>query len=138
MSATRTQFTWEFSDDLRERLYAEARLEEVGRPGDSAYILTIHLVRDLMAEPTEENPLLDPERRVGHRVFVTTLRSREDDNVRLLAYLAPVEGHRVAYTMIHNALRANQDAVRKFGYEWLTKLMAEKPKKAVRQRRATT
>jgi hypothetical protein len=134
MTGTYTTFVWEFVSELRERLLAEAELKQVGRPGDHTWLLTVTLVRDVMAAPTEAEPLLDPENRVGKRVYVTTLRSREDDRVRLLAYLAPVEGHRVAYTLIYEALRKHQDAVRKFGYEWLTNLMAEEPKRSVRRK----
>lgn len=137
--ATNFAFRWEFrAANQREAIYAEGELEEVGGPGDKNYLLKIYLVHDEMALPDEANPLLDPSRRVGRRIYVTTVRSREEDQVRLLAYLAPVEGHRLAYTLIFNALRHNVDKVEEFGFDWLTKLMHETPKKAVRKKAVTS
>lgn len=136
--STYVTFRWEFRQgNVRERAYAEARLEAVGRPGEDTFLLTVELVRDEMALPTDGFPLLDPERRTGQRVYVGVVRSREEDRVRLLAYMAPIEGHRVAYTLIYDTLRANQDAVRKFGDEWLTNQMAEEPKRAIRRKAKT-
>lgn len=135
--ATNFTFRWEFRQgNVRERSYAEAELEELGSVGDKNFLLTISLVRDEMALPSADEPLLDPERRVGKRVYVGVVRSREDEKVRQLAYMAPVEGHRMAYTMIFNVLRENVSAVEKFGDDWLTDLMKSTPKKAVRKRKA--
>lgn len=135
MNNTLVAFRWEFRQgNVRERAYAEAELEEVGSPGDKNYLLTVYLVRDDMAYPTDGFPLLDPERRTGQRVYVGVVRSREEEKVRQLAYMAPVEGHRMAYTMIFNLLRENVPAVEKFGDDWLTDLMKSTPKKAVKRR----
>lgn len=119
-------YRWEFRDgSVRERSYLEGRLEQVGRPGEHAYLLTVELVRDEMALPTDGFPLLDPERRTGVRIYVTTLRSREDGAVRQLAYVAPIEGGRMAYTLMFKALQEHQDAVKKFGDKWLIETVAE-------------
>jgi hypothetical protein len=114
-------FRWEFRrQELVRRIYAEAELKNIGRPGDDRYMLTVYLVRDEMRKPGK-GEIIDPAVRVGNRVHVGMVR--DDEKVRLLAFLAPVEANRFAYTLIFNTLLENPDRVLEFGDEWLTDTM---------------
>lgn len=120
----RTSFRWEFrSPTLTHRSYAEAELQTRGRrPADDRWYVDVYLIRDDMAH--DHAALLDPERREGMRVYVGACQ--DEDACRTLAFLAPVEGMRHAYTLIHRVLRANPYKVARFGDEWLTEAFRDR------------
>lgn len=131
--STRTTFIWEFRvSSPWESTFAEAQLSQVGRPSSERYMMHVHLVRDEMREPdaSQGSVVFDPERRVGQRIYVGASCT---DDCRLLAYLAPKEGERLAYKLICNVLRENQDQVRRFGDDWLIETIcgAQPDKEAV-------
>lgn len=127
MAVTAT-FRWEFRNpEVARRVYAEGELRDVGRYGSTGqrFLLEVYLVRDEMAKPRKVKGVLqiDDRRRVGIRIYVGTCR--DEVQCRTLAYLAPVEGTRQAYTMIFDVLKDNPAQVEAFGDEWLTELFKD-------------
>lgn len=118
MSAPTVIYRWYFRDpSLAASTYAEGELEDVGRVGDPRLLMRVSLVRDGMRRPGK---LIDLDEREGQRVYCMTVT--DDDRLRVLAYLAPIEGQRLAYGLIYDAVASSPDAVEKYGDGWLSGL----------------
>ncbi len=110
-------YRWQLGPQTAARsAYAEGILTQLS---EGRYALTVWLVRDEMA-PIVAGRSIDQDDRVGVRVWVGT--SYDDKRVRTLAFLAPVEGHRLATELIQCEVRDHPAAVERFGDEWLSSL----------------
>lgn len=72
----------------------------------------------------QQDKIIDPEIREGVRIYVGTIT--DDENLSILAHLAPVQGQQMAYRMIYTAIKDSPQAVEKYDDEWLSDLMQEK------------
>lgn len=126
MDKTLVIFRWDLGKgNLHRRAYAEGTLIQSGRPADPHFLLRVDLVADEMAASDEAAgvQVIDPDRRSGLRIFCTI--NSDQQQVRPLAYLAPLAGADAAHPLIFDAVADSPDAVAKFGDDWLTDLIAK-------------
>lgn len=110
-------YRWEMRTDAARMVYAEGLLRH--HSVSDRYTLEVWLVRD------EQGPLDQvDEGRVGKRVFCAV--ADDMDRCRMLAFMAPVEGRRLAYTLLFDTVRDNPQAVARFDDEWLSGLFEER------------